>query len=93
MAETVSTSKPSKKRLIFLILVVGLPCLLVALRLLGLQIPYSIPTDEMSPSASKNDMLLVEGFTFLRRQPARGDIVAFKTEFRYGPMNRIGAIQ
>jgi hypothetical protein len=47
----------------------------------------------MSPPASKNDMLLVEGFTFLRRQPARGDIIPFKTEFRYGPMNRIGAIQ
>jgi len=54
--------------------------LLVALRLLGILIPYSIPTDGMSPAASKNDMLLVEGFTFLRRQPARGDIVAFKTD-------------
>ena len=58
----------------------GVLALLLALRLLGLLNPYSIPTASMSPAISKDDMLLVEGFTFLLRKPVRGDIIAFKTE-------------
>jgi signal peptidase I len=80
IAENAAPLTTGKNRRPLLWLVLSLPALLLALRLLGLLIPYSIPTAGMSPAVSKGDMILVEGFTFLLRKPGRGDIIAFKTE-------------
>ena len=67
-----------------LLLLGGIPALLflslVAVRLLGLLIPFVVPTDSMTPAIKSNDRILVEGFTFLSRKPRRGDIVCFKSD-------------
>lgn len=59
------------------------PCIfaaLVVLRLFGLLIPYSIPNGAMAPAVSAGDHIIMEGMTFLRRSPHRGDIIVFKTD-------------
>ncbi len=53
---------------------------LILLRLLGLIIPFSVPTEAMAPAVSAGDHVLMEGFTFWVRTPRRGDIVVFKTD-------------
>ena len=53
---------------------------LVVLRLCGLIRPFSVPTGAMTPAVSAGDHIMMEGFTFLSRQPHRGDIVVFKTD-------------
>ena len=53
---------------------------LVALRLFGLLIPYSVPTAAMSPAIDAGDSILMEGITYLGKKPKRGDIVVFKTD-------------
>jgi signal peptidase I len=53
---------------------------LIALRSWGLIRPFSIPTGTMTPALSAGDHVIMEGMTFLRREPRRGDIVVFKTD-------------
>ncbi len=50
------------------------------LRICGLVRPFSVPTGAMTPSVSGGDHIMMEGITFLSRQPRRGDIVVFKTD-------------
>jgi signal peptidase I len=52
----------------------------IGLRVLGLLIPYNVPTGAMSPAIEPGDRILMEGFTYLARKPARGDIIVFKTD-------------
>src|SRR5690348_4132479 len=54
--------------------------ILIILRLCGLLRPFSVPTGAMTPAVSPGDHIMMEGFTFLRRQPCRGDIIVFKTD-------------
>jgi signal peptidase I len=53
---------------------------LVVLRISGLVRPFSVPTGAMTPAVVPGDHLMMEGVTFLFRQPRRGDIVVFKTD-------------
>jgi len=53
---------------------------LVVLRVCGLVCPFSVPTGAMTPAVSAGDRVMMEGVTFLSRQPRRGDIVVFKTD-------------
>lgn len=50
---------------------------LVGLRLAGLLIPYSSPTDSMVPALRKGDQFLMEGITYHFHKPRRGDLVVF----------------
>ena len=52
----------------------------VGLRIFGLICPYSVPTGAMTPAVSAGDHVLMEGVSYLFRQPRRGDIVVFKTD-------------
>lgn len=54
--------------------------LAVGLRLAGLIRAFSVPTEGMSPTVSVGDHVMMEGFTFLFRQPRRGDVVVFRTD-------------
>ena len=58
----------------------GLFFTLVVLRLVGLIRPFSVPTGAMTPAVAAGDHFIMEGFTYLSRQPRRGDIVVFKTD-------------
>lgn len=53
---------------------------LIVLRLFGLLRPFSIPTGAMAPAVSPGDHDMMEGLSFLRRRPRRGDVIVFKTE-------------
>ena len=53
---------------------------LICLRILGLICPYAIPTGAMAPAVSAGDHVLMENFTYLLREPRRGDIVVFKAD-------------
>lgn len=53
---------------------------LLVLRVCGLVRPFSVPTGAMTPAVSAGDHIMMEGITFLSRQPRRGDIVVFKTD-------------
>jgi signal peptidase I len=57
-----------------------LVAMLLLLRIVGLLRPFSMPTDGMAPTISGGDHIIMEGFTFLSRDPRRGDIVVFKTD-------------
>lgn len=59
--------------------VASLVVLAILLRAFGLLIPYKIPTDAMDPAVAKNEAIVMEGFTYLFRKPARGDIIVFET--------------
>ncbi len=50
------------------------------LRICGLVRPFFIPTGAMTPAVSAGDHIMMEGVTFLSRQPRRGDIAVFKTD-------------
>lgn len=52
---------------------------LVVLRLFGLVQLFSVPTGAMTPAVSSRDHVMMEGFTFLSRDPKCGDVVVFKT--------------
>jgi signal peptidase I len=54
--------------------------LIVVLRTLGLLIPYRAPTASMVPALHTGDQFIMEGFTYLWRKPARGDIAVFETK-------------
>src|SRR5258708_39599302 len=51
---------------------------LIVLRIFGLIYPFLVPTGAMAPAVSAGDHVVMEGITFLVRNPRRGDIVAFK---------------
>jgi len=53
---------------------------LILLRICGLIRPFSIPTGAMTPDLAPGDHVMMEAFTYLSRQPRRGDIVVFKTD-------------
>ena len=53
---------------------------LIGLRVFGLVIPFSIPTDGMSPAISRGDSIVMEDFSYRKRKPARGEIIVFKTD-------------
>lgn len=53
---------------------------LLLLRVCGLVRPFSVPTGAMAPAVSAGDHVMMEGVTFLSRQPRRGDLVVFKTD-------------
>src|SRR5262245_60397576 len=79
-----STQPQSSRRTIVIIAVALAPSICfgvpIILRLCGLLIPFLIPTDTMKPAVSAGDHIIMEGFTFLSRQPRQGDVVVFKTE-------------
>jgi signal peptidase I len=52
----------------------------VGLRFFGLLIPYTVPTAAMAPAIEPGDSVFMEGITYLRRKPARGDILVFRHE-------------
>jgi signal peptidase I len=53
---------------------------LVVLRTCGLVRPFSVPTGAMTPAVSAGDHVMMEGVTFIARQPRRGDVVVFSTD-------------
>src|SRR5213075_1119680 len=68
-----------------LIVCLGIPggiCVILfsILRVTGLLRPFSIPSDAMLPAVSKGDHVMMEGISFLARNPRRGDIVVFSAE-------------
>jgi signal peptidase I len=70
-----------RKRILGVVFTVtALAVTLVVLRLAGLLIPFNVPTGAMAPAVSGGDHVLMEGITFLLREPRRGDIVVFKTD-------------
>jgi signal peptidase I len=52
----------------------------MVLHIFGLIRFASVPTWAMAPAFSAGDSVIVEGMTFLSRQPRRGDIVVFKSD-------------
>jgi signal peptidase I len=56
---------------------------LIALRVCGLIRPFSVPTGSMAPAIAPGDHIVMEGMTYLARQPRRGDIVVFETDGIY----------
>lgn len=72
---------PGSKVLIALSITIGaLVCTIIGLRLCGLLYPLFVPTGAMTPAVSSGDRVIMEGVSFLSRQPRRGDIVVFKTD-------------
>jgi signal peptidase I len=53
---------------------------LVTLRIFGLLYPFYIPTAAMAPTVSPGDHVIVEGITYLVREPRRGDVVVFRSK-------------
>ncbi len=53
---------------------------LIVLRLCRLVLPCYVPTGAMTPAVAAGDHVVMEGITFLFRQPRRGEIIAFKTD-------------
>jgi signal peptidase I len=72
-----TTKKAGKILIAVPALVVGV---LIVLRVCGLVRPFSVPTGAMTPAVSPGDHIIMEGVTFLSRQPRRGDIVVFKSD-------------
>jgi signal peptidase I len=58
----------------------GLLAVVFLLRIFGLVRPFSVPTGAMSRAVAPGDHVLMEGLSFLVRQPRRGEIVVFKTK-------------
>ncbi len=53
---------------------------LIVLRMCNLLRPFSVPTGAMAPAVSGGDHVMMEGMTFLSRNPRRGDVVVFRTD-------------
>ncbi len=53
---------------------------LIVLRICGLLRPFSVPTGAMAPAVSGGDHVMMEGMTFLARNPRRGDVVVLRTD-------------
>jgi signal peptidase I len=52
----------------------------IVLRVCGLVRPFFVPTGAMTPAVSAGDHIMMENFSYLTRQPRRGDIILFKTD-------------
>jgi signal peptidase I len=76
----VSISRPSKPIIGLALVPTCFVGALIVLRICGLIRPFSVPTGAMTPAVSPGDHIMMEGMTFLSRQPRRGDIVVFKTD-------------
>lgn len=50
------------------------------LRVFGLVRPFLVPTAGMAPAIAPGDHVLMEGLTYLGREPKRGEIIVFATE-------------
>lgn len=50
---------------------------LIVLRVSGLVWPFFVPTAGMAAAVAAGDHIMMEGVTFLSREPRRGDIVVF----------------
>jgi signal peptidase I len=79
------TSRVALSRRSKLLIALGLiPALavaaLVVLRICGLVRPFSAPTGAMALAISPGDHVMMEGLTFLFREPRRGDIIVFKMD-------------
>ncbi len=72
------TKERGRKTIIRVVIVAGV--VLVSLRLLGLIHPFSVTAGSMTPTLSRGDQFIMEGFTFLLRRPRRGDIIVLKTD-------------
>jgi len=82
-----SPALPVKKRtpqpiwvkilIVLAVLVLVTPVVLIATNLSRI---YSIPNGAMAPAIAAGDHVVMEGFSYLRRPPRRGDIVVFKTD-------------
>jgi len=59
---------------------VAVVVVLSLLRPLGFLRPFKVPTGAMTPTLSRGDHFMMEGFTFRARAPRRGDVVVFKTD-------------
>jgi signal peptidase I len=70
----------SKRLKVLVALAVLVPVTLVALRLFGLVIPFLVPQKSMTPAIAAGGRTIMEGFTYLTRKPARGDIVVFRAK-------------
>ena len=55
-------------------------CALIVLRTCELLWPFSVPTKGMNPAIAPGDHVMMEGLTFLARNPRRGDVVVFRTD-------------
>ena len=53
---------------------------LLALRIGHLVMWFNVPTGAMSPAISTGDHALMQGISYLGREPHRGDVVVFKTD-------------
>lgn len=53
--------------------------LLVLMGARSLLLIFKAPTTSMSPAVRKGEIVLMEGFSYLVRQPRRGEIIVFKT--------------
>ena len=58
----------------------GVILVLIIGRVFGLICPFYIPTGAMSPAVAAGDHVLMEGVTYLSREPRRGDVLAFRTD-------------
>ena len=52
----------------------------VVLRVCGLIRPFLVPTGAMAPAIQPGDHILMQNFSYLSRQPRRGDIAVFKPD-------------
>lgn len=63
---------------------VGSGLLFLAVSFLGWFQSFSVPADSMAPALSQGDRFMMDGLTFLLRNPRRGDIVVFKSDGIHG---------
>jgi len=66
-------------REIILYLIIVLILVMIGLRLAELIRPFKVPTGAMAPAVSGGDHVLMERFSYLRRGPAVGEIIVFRT--------------
>lgn len=80
-------SLPVKKRTsqpiwVKILIVLAVLILIVPLALIATNLSrvYSVPNGAMAPAIDAGDHVVMEGFSYLRLPPRRGDIVVFKTD-------------
>lgn len=54
---------------------------MIALRISGLVLLFRVPTGGMDPGIAPGDRVLMEGISYLNREPRRGELVVFRTDF------------
>ena len=53
---------------------------LLVLRICGLVMLFDVPTGGMSPAMSPGDHAIMQGISYVAREPHRGDVIVFKTD-------------